>query len=305
MPFKDKRSKRVSDRQYRRKRRATAKALGLKADSRRSDPRTTSMAMRSRFGARCHLPALDGPVIVTSDAHYWRGEKSLAHKAAVYLATKLRVWAVINNGDSLDGSSISRYEPTSFVNMRNRLSVEEELETNVRHLSDFEKMAHVKFRVWDLGNHDARFETILATKVPQFSGVHGFHLKDHFPGWLPAWSTWIGDDVVIKHRMKGGTYAANNNTMAAGRSIVTGHDHMLWAKAFTDYNGTRWGIDAGTLQDVWAEPFLDYTEDNAVNWQSGFVILHFEGGKFAGPELVHAMPDGRVLFRGTNIAGKL
>jgi hypothetical protein len=303
MPVKDKRSKRASDNKYRRARRAAAALAGKTTVE--ADQPSGSLHSRSRFGARCHLPALDGPVIVTSDAHYWRGKKSLAHKAAVYLARKLQAFAVINNGDSLDGSSISRYEPTSFVNMRNRLTVEAELETNVRHLSDFEKMEFVKFRVWNMGNHDARFETILATKVPQFSGVHGFRLQDHFPGWLPAWSTWIGDDVIIKHRMKGGTYAAANNTIAAGRSICTGHDHQLWAKAFTDYNGTRWGMDAGTLQDIDAEPFLDYTEDNAVNWQSGFLILHFQGGKFAGPELVHAMPDGRVLFRGEDISRRV
>lgn len=297
------RDQRAYDRKYRRKRRETAKKAGLTTIE--ADKPAHSLHARSRFGARVHLPALDGPVIVTSDAHYWRGDKSLAHRAAVHLARKLRVWGVINNGDSLDGSSISRYEPTSFVNLRNRLSVEDELATNTAHLKDFERMDFVKFKTWNMGNHDARFETILATKVPQFSRVNGFHLKDHFPEWLPAWATWIGDNVIIKHRMKGGTYAANNNTQAAGRSIVTGHDHMLWAKAFTDYNGTRWGIDAGTLQDVWAEPFLDYTEDNAVNWQSGFVILHFQGGKFNGPELVHAMPDGRVLFRGTDIAKDL
>jgi hypothetical protein len=295
--------KRAADLKYRRARRAAAALAGL--NTVQADHPVNSLHSRSRFGARCHLPALDGPVIVTSDAHYWRGTPSLAHRAAVYLAGRLDVWAIINNGDSLDGSSISRYEPTSFINLRNRLTVEEELETNTRHLADFERITGVKFRVWNMGNHDARFETILATKVPQFSGVRGFHLKDHFPGWLPAWSTWIGDDVVIKHRMKGGTYAAANNTIAAGRSIVTGHDHQLWAKAFTDYNGTRWGMDAGTLQDVWSEPFLDYTEDNAVNWQSGFLILHFRNGKFTGPELVHAMPDGRVLFRGDDISGAL
>jgi hypothetical protein len=300
------RSKRANDVKYQRKRRVTAKAMGLaRKSAHESLAPITAVAARSRFGARCHLPALDGPVIVTSDAHYWRGAPSLAHRAAVHLAKELRAWAVINNGDSLDGSSISRYEPSSYLNVRNRLSVEEELAVNVAHLSDFEKMDFVRFRTWNMGNHDARFETLLATKVPQYAGVHGFHLKDHFPSWLPAWATWIGDDVIVKHRMKGGTYAAANNTVSAGRSIVTGHDHQLWVKAFTDYNGTRFGIDAGTLQDVWGEPFLDYTEDNAVNWQSGFAILHFEGGRFTGPELVYAMPDGRVLFRGTDISKRI
>ena len=47
--------------------------------------------------------------------------------------------------------------------------------------------------------------------------------------------------------------------------------------------------------------FTHYTEDSPVNWQEGFVILHFRNGKFTGPELVHVMPDGRVLFRGEEL----
>lgn len=295
MPYKDPKDRTAARARYAAKRKAAGDTHTTNGKRVVNSPLPRQ---RSRFGARLHVPALDGCVFVTSDAHYWRGEPSLAHRAAVQLAKRMKPFAIVNNGDALDGSSISRYEPTSFVNLRSRLTVEEELAAVTAHLKEFEDMDFVKWRPWNMGNHDARFETILATKVPQFAGVNGFRLKHHFPGWAPAWSTWIGEEVVIKHRMKGGTYAAANNTIYAGRSIVTGHDHQLWAKAFTDYNGTRWGIDAGTLQNVWAEPFLDYTEDNAVNWQSGFVILHFRGGRFTGPELVHAMPDGRVLFRG-------
>jgi hypothetical protein len=298
MPYKDPKDRAAARTRYEEKR----KAAGDGHDhGKRGGPANALPRERSRFGARIHLPAEDGCVFVLSDAHYWRGEPSMAHKAALKLARKMKPFAAINNGDALDGSSISRYDPVSFVNLRKRLTVAEELEAVTAHLTPFENMDFIKWRTWNMGNHDARFETILATKVPQFAGVNGFRLKHHFPGWAPAWSTWIGEDVVVKHRMKGGTYAAANNTIYAGRSIVTGHDHQLWVKAFTDYNGTRWGIDAGTLQDVWAEPFLDYTEDNAQNWQSGFVILHFRAGRFTGPELVHALPDGRVLFRGEEL----
>lgn len=64
-------------------------------------------------------------------------------------------------------------------------------------------------------------------------------------------------------------------------------------------------FDAGTLEDVWAEPFIDDSEDNAVNCQSGILLLHFADGKVNGPEIAHAMPDGSVLFRGQDIAGEL
>jgi hypothetical protein len=50
---------------------------------------------------------------------------------------------------------------------------------------------------------------------------------------------------------------------------------------------------------------VDYTEDNAVQWQSGILALHFALGRFDGPEIVHATPDGRVLFRRQDIWGEL
>lgn len=255
----------------------------------------------SRMKARVNIPALDGCVLVTSDAHYWPGKASTAHRGALMIADLLKPFAVINNGDSFDGASNSRWPVSSFVQLKGRPSVAEEIKANTERLWDFEQLPYVKWLTWNLGNHDARFETYLAEHASVYAGVPGFTLKEHFPHWLPAWATWIGDQVVVKHRFKTGMYGAHNNALWSGRNMVTGHDHMLWVKAIRDYNGLRWGMDAGTLADVEGPMFLDYTEDNPVNWQSGFLLLHFRGGKFTGPELVHAMPDGTILFRGDKI----
>lgn len=254
----------------------------------------------ARMKARVIVPVQDGCVLVTSDAHYWPGPPTTAHRGAIYVANLLKPYAVINNGDSFDGASNSRWPASSFTQYKHRPTVAEEIRANTELLRDFEEMEFVKWCVWNLGNHDARFETYLAEHVPQYEGVPGFTLKEHFRGWLPAWATWIGDEVVIKHRFKTGMYGAHNNALWSGKSMVTGHDHMLWAKALTDYNGVRWGMDAGTLADIEGPMFLDYTEDNPVNWQSGFLLLHFRDGKFTGPELVHAI-DGHILFRGDRI----
>ena len=253
---------------------------------------------RTRYGARIHVPVKEGCVVVFSDAHFWPGYVSNANKALLQLLPKLRPYLLINNGDSFDGASISRYPR---IGWDTKPTVKQELDANTERLTEIEKAAPNAMRTWNLGNHDARFENFLAARAPEFQGVGGFHLKDHFPSWLPAWSTWIGDEIIVKHRMKGGKYSASNNVLAAGRSIVTGHDHMLWGKALTNYSGTTWGIDAGTLADVWGPMFKDYTEDHVVDWQSGFVILHFSNGKFNGPEFVHAVPDGRVVYRGSNL----
>ena len=260
---------------------------------------------RARHKARVLLPTLDGCVFVVSDQHYYPGDPpSTAHRASVALAHELRPFAIIANGDAIDGASISRWPVSSFTEMHGRPLVSAEIGEAASRLADYDGLDSVQYKVWNLGNHDARFETRLAEQVPQYAGVDGFTLKDHFPGWLPAWRTDFTEtptavpQVIVKHRFKGGLYASHNNALWGGTSMVTGHDHMLWAKAISDVRGVRWGIGAGTLAPIDSKHFTAYTEDNIVNWQSGFAILHFEHGLFTGPELVYAMPDGRVLFRG-------
>lgn len=262
---------------------------------------------KGRGGARALLPMKDGCVFVVSDQHYYSGlPPSPVHKASILLAKKLKPWAIVSNGDAIDGASISRWPTSSFTELGDRPLVVAELEEAAARLKEYEQMKFVRFLVWNLGNHDARFETKLAEKVPEYAGVKGTTLKDHFPGWIPAWSTWFMRDadkidapqVVVKHRFKGGMYSANNNALWSGVSMVTGHDHKLWMKPISDYRGLRWGIDAGTVSDIYSPLFLHYTEDNPQDWQSGFVILHFKNETFTGPELVWGMPDGKVFFRG-------
>jgi hypothetical protein len=61
--------------------------------------------------------------------------------------------------------------------------------------------------IWTLGNHDARFSTRLATVAPEFQGVEGFRLEDHFPDWQHVVSCMLNDSVMVKHRWKGGIHA--------------------------------------------------------------------------------------------------
>ena len=256
---------------------------------------------RARNKARVVLPIEDGCVFVLSDAHYY-GAASRSHLASVVLAKKLKPWAFINNGDAIDGASISRWPVGSFTELSGRPSVAGELKLAAERLADYERLP-AKFRIWNMGNHDARFETRLAEKVPEYAGVDGFTLKEHFPEWLPAWRTDFvtpdGDvDLTIKHRFKGGMHAGQNNVLWSGTSFVTGHDHMLKAYCLSNTTGLYWGIHAGTMAPIDSPLFTHYTEDNPVNWQEGFPILWFRGGRFIGPELVHVAPDGRVLFRG-------
>ena len=262
-----------------------------------------------RNNARVLIPALNGCVMMVSDQHYYPGlPPSAAHRASLIVAKKLKPYAIISNGDSIDGASISRWPVSSYREMGERPMVAAEIGEAAARMRDYEKLKFVRWLTWNMGNHDSRFETKLAERVPQYAGVNGFTLKDHFPGWIPAWSTWIMADpddvaplVATKHRFKGGLYGAHNNALWAGVSIATGHDHMLWDKPITDLNGMRWGMGAGTMAPIDSPHFLHYTEDNPTNWQSGLLLLHFRDGRFTGPERIHVVGN-TMFFRGDAIS---
>ena len=263
---------------------------------------------RQRHGARAIIPVRDGCAFIVSDQHYYPGlPESPSHRASIKLARLLKPYAVVSNGDAIDGASISRWPVSSFTEMTGRPTVAAELGEASARLREYERLG-AEYLVWNLGKHDARFETRLAEKVPEYQGVDGFTLKERFPAWVPAWRTDFRASpkgaplVIVKHRYKGGMHAGQNNVLWSGTSVVTGHDHMLKAYAVSNAHGLQWGVHAGTMAPVDSPFFTHYTEDNVVNWQQGFAILHFQGGRFIGPELVHVTPDGVVLFRGKQVA---
>lgn len=249
----------------------------------------------TEHNARRLMDVDDGVVLVFSDAHFWPNVRTTAFRALMHFIGKLKPKAIINNGDAFDGASISRFPR---IGWDSKPSIIDELKACRERLGEIEEAAGEARLVWPLGNHDARFENRLAQNAPEFEGVKGFHLKDHFPRWEACWSIWINDNVVIKHRMKGGIHATRNNALNAGKTIVTGHLHSLKVTPLDDYNGTRWGVDTGTLAEPRGPQFVDYLEDNSTDWRSGFVVLTFKDRQLLWPEVVRVMSEGKVDFRG-------
>lgn len=249
---------------------------------------------------RVAIDVADGIVIVGGDGHYWPGAASVAHRAFVKFAAgdhlDSKPKAVIVNGDSFDGARISRHPP---INWEVQPTVIDELEAVKERHQEIEDAAHPKaFISWCLGNHDSRFETRLASVAPEYARVHGFHLKDHFsPRWRACWSTWINGNVCVKHRWKGGVHATHNNTMGSGVSMVTNHLHSAKVTPYTDYNGTRYGVDTGCLAYTGGPQFA-YAEDNPTNHREGFAVLTFHKSRLLLPELVLRHDGNHVEFRG-------
>ena len=252
-----------------------------------------------KFPHRYGLGIENGTVLVFSDAHFWPGDRSTAFKALLWLIGELQPKAVVCNGDAFDGAGISRHPRIMFDSTP---SVVNELTACTDALAEIEDEAKKARRnvklVWPIGNHDARFESRLAANAGEFEGVTGFCMKDHFPAWEMCWSCWPTEDVVIKHRLRSGIHAAHNNAVVSGKSIVTGHLHSLKVTPWSDYNGTRYGVDTGCLAETHAKQFSSYLEDNPTNWRSGFAVLTFHNGQMLWPEVVHVMSSGHVQFRG-------
>ena len=260
----------------------------------------TKAAHASHNPARIELDIPDGVVLVGGDGHYWPGKAATAHRAFVKFAKEMKPKAVIYNGDAFDGPTISRFPD---IGWENNPSVAEELEAVQERLGEIEQATPKNCKLtWNLGNHDLRYETRLASVAPQFRKVKGFHLKDNFPVWKPAWATWINGEVVTKHRLRGGTHATHNNVIAAGKTVVTNHLHSLKVTPYSDYNNRpRWGVDCGCLADPNGDQFVNYSEDNPKNHRSGFGVLTFHKGQLLWPEVVHVFDENTVEFRGSLI----
>ena len=246
---------------------------------------------------RIHYDVLDGHVLVASDAHYWTGPPSVAHRAFVKFCEDCEPKLVVFNGDAMDGAKISRHPP---INWEDRPEVVDELEAVKLRLGEIEEAVPGNAKLcWTLGNHDSRFETRLATQAPEYARIHGFHLKDHFgKRWEPAWSAWINENVVVKHRITGGMHATRNNVIRSGMTTITGHLHSLQVRPLSTYaDRPLWGVDCGMLARPYGPQFA-YTEDNPVDWRSGFILLTFYKGILLWPEIIHYWDDDHVEFRG-------
>jgi hypothetical protein len=243
------------------------------------------------------LGIIDGTVIVFSDAHFIPSERSTAFKGLLYMIEALKPVAIIANGDSFDGASISRHDPTD----QPATSVIQELKACQGALGEIEERAKAErhnvrlIHTW--GNHDARFANRLAQHAPQYKDVLGFKITDHIPDWEFCWACWPTPKVIVKHRYKGGIHATHNNAVSSGVSMCTGHLHSLKVTPYSDYNGIRYGIDTGTLAEP-DGPQFTYAELNPSNHRSGFAVLTFFNGELLWPELVHSFDEGHIQFRG-------
>jgi UDP-2,3-diacylglucosamine pyrophosphatase LpxH len=235
-----------------------------------------------------------GCAIAFSDAHFWPNQpRTVANEALLIVIKELKPRVVFANGDIFDGARVSRHAPLGWAELP---SVKEELETCQDRMAEIEEvMPKGCEKIWNVGNHDARFDRALVTNSADYEGVLN-RLDEKFDRWDFTWSTMVNENLMVKHRYHNGIHATYNNTLKSGRSIVTGHLHRLAVTPWADYNGRRYGVDTGTLSNPHG-PQFDYAENNPSPHTSGFAVLNFKDGMLLPPELVEVIND-KAYFRG-------
>jgi len=122
----------------------------------------------------------------------------------------------------------------------------EEIEAAQDHLADIVRNASGCHKVWTLGNHDARFETRLAMVAREYKGLKGSTFRT-FLVLGPRAGRLDNDDVVCKHRWKGGIHAPYNNVVYAGKTMVTGHLHSEGSRHTLTIMAPVIGVDTGCV----------------------------------------------------------
>lgn len=276
----------------------------------------TSNSKRSQAGkkanklaaerAKKYLPEMphkinDGVVMVASDCHYWPGVVTVAHQAFCKVAKKLKPKMVILNGDILDGARISRH---ARIMWEKQPELKDEIHAVQDRCAEIERAAQGAKLIRTIGNHDARFENYLSSRVGEFEEMTGTTLLDYLPRWEAGWVVHLNAHsegwVAIRHRpVSGGIHSAYNSTLKAGVHYVHGHLHKLQVTPWGDYRGRRYGVDTGTMAEP-GGPQFNYVEAGPVNWASGFAVLTFKDGRLLPPELCEVYRD-KAWFRGESV----
>ena len=259
--------------------------------------------VRPTAPGRVHVEIKNGTALIGSDFHIWPGDSPVCLRAFKQFIKDIQPNAIILNGDVMDFPRISRHPQ----NWESAPDPQQEIEAAQDHLNDMDMAAkRGTKRLWNLGNHDARWELTFASLVPQMRGVKGVHLSDFFGSWSKAMSCFINEGVpggatMVKHRWKSGQGATRANALNAGVSMVTGHLHSQNVRPLSDYSRfDRYGVDTGCVADKDHKAFA-YTEDAALDWRSGFALLTYKDGVLMPPELITKMSENTVWFRGNLI----
>lgn len=286
----------ISSRNVARRRTFIEKELGIELPRGRPE-----VWKRQAHRARIDVTLENASILCGSDLHCWPEIYGTAMAAFVDFNRRLKPDIVLLNGDGLDGAQISRH---SRLGWDKRPNPAQEIEALSEYLDQLRKANPNARYIRTRGNHDTRLETYLASNAPLVEDLKGTTLADHLPGWEECISVHVNHpECTIKHRGRhNGLHGTFNELRALGASFVHGHLHAQKLVSWENAHGTVYGVDLGMLAPK-DHPGFDYTEDDCVNWRSGFALLTFHDGRLEVPDLATVTDEekGQLRFRGQTL----
>lgn len=237
-------------------------------------------------------------IAVFTDPHFWPDSLSPAYNIFKEAVGTYAPDVVLCTGDILDAARISRHPRRGW---ETRPSLKQELEAAQHAMSQIYDVSRNAEHLLTKANHDDRFDNYLSANASEFEGLPGTRLYDYFPGWEVSDLITFNNTLAAFHDWHSGIHGAFNNTLKAGISTVSGHTHRCTVREWTDFTGTRYGIEAGTLAQIY-DPQFAYTKMRPVNWQSGFAWIHIDGDEVY-PERVVVNDRGTTRWRGKTWKG--
>lgn len=253
-------------------------------------------APQVHFEKNRNIDLKDGTVIIFSDPHFYPDSNTIAQKAILTLIKELKPKVVLCGGDALDGTQISRHDPTR--GWHQPPTIREQLECLTQSMTEIKKAAKGAITYMTLGNHDARLSRYLAVNAPHSENLPGTRLEDYIPSWALSWTVTINQNkynkgLVLRHRNLGGML--HLQAQKAGCHYAHGHLHKLGCMITPQYGRFLYSIDCGSFADPQSDAF-DYME-GAPQHVQGFVVLTYKNGELLMPEFCYIL-DGVAFFRG-------
>lgn len=251
-------------------------------------------AAKLHFERKRELEIKNGHVVIFSDPHFYPDSNLIAQDALLAVIKELKPKAVLCGGDALDGTQISRYDPTRGWHQPPSLA--EQLACMTARMTEIRKAAKGAITLMTLGNHDARLSRYLAVNAPHMEKLPGTSLEDYIPSWPLSWTVRINGNTVLRHRNQAGML--HLQAQKAGCHYVHGHLHRLNVHAQAQYDRFLYSVDCGSFADPDSDAF-DYAEDGPPHVQ-GFAVLTYKDGELLWPELCYVQ-KGAAYFRGARL----
>ena len=215
-------------------------------------------------------------VIWLSDLHIPYEDKGMVKKVLQRIEND-EPDIVVLGGDIVDFISPSQFNKHPYEEG----TLQKELNHYYKFMDKLREVHNGKI-VYLIGNHETRVDKYLK-KNHELHGLDVLKLDyllkcDEYNVDLVY--EWTYKGMLFKHGTYCNKYSANKELEVNGISGISGHVHRHSVASKTDRTGEKVWISAPCLQDIRKQEF--YHGDN---WQTGYVVLYFEGRKLDSYEV--------------------